>query len=60
MPRSTSSPRSALVVLLILPLFLNAQTPNSWTMGTPMPTIRNSPFVGVVGNLIYVIGGPRR
>jgi uncharacterized protein (TIGR03437 family) len=31
--------------------------PNSWTMGTPMPTARNNQFVGVIGNKIYVIGG---
>lgn len=36
---------------------LRAQSPNSWSLGTPMPTARNNPFMGVVGNKIYVIGG---
>jgi uncharacterized protein (TIGR03437 family) len=34
-----------------------AQTPNSWTMGAPMPTPRSAPFTGVIGNKIYVAGG---
>src|ERR1700690_1672850 len=32
-------------------------TPNSWSVGTPMPTPREGPFTGVIGNKIYVIGG---
>ncbi|HTB20659.1 MAG TPA: kelch repeat-containing protein [Bryobacteraceae bacterium] len=38
-------------------LLLPAAVPNSWTLGTPMPTAREGPFTGVVGTKIYVIGG---
>src|ERR1700744_2253194 len=31
--------------------------PNSWMSGTPMPTSREQPFVGVIGQQIYVVGG---
>jgi uncharacterized protein (TIGR03437 family) len=32
-------------------------TPNSWSLGTPMPTARQDTFTGVIGGNIYVIGG---
>jgi uncharacterized protein (TIGR03437 family) len=32
-------------------------TPNSWSLGTPMPTPRSGPFTAAVGGKIYVIGG---
>jgi len=31
--------------------------PDSWSLGTPMPTARKGPFTGVIGTNIYVIGG---
>src|ERR1035438_6740788 len=31
--------------------------PNSWSTGTPMPTSRQVPFTGVIGQNVYVIGG---
>jgi uncharacterized protein (TIGR03437 family) len=31
--------------------------PNSWGAGTPMPTARQGPFTGAIGNKIYVVGG---
>src|SRR5580698_6324079 len=31
--------------------------PNSWGLGTPMPTTREGAFTGVIGSNIYVIGG---
>lgn len=31
--------------------------PNSWGVGTPMPTARRGPFTGVIGAKIYAIGG---
>jgi uncharacterized protein (TIGR03437 family) len=30
---------------------------NSWGTGAPMPTARETPFTGVIGQKIYVIGG---
>jgi uncharacterized protein (TIGR03437 family) len=32
-------------------------TPNSWSIGTPMPTSRQGPFTGAIGQKIYVVGG---
>jgi N-acetylneuraminic acid mutarotase len=32
-------------------------TPNSWGLGTPMPTARDAPFTAVIGPKVYVIGG---
>jgi len=52
MPRTLPA---AILVLTLTPLL--AQTPNSWSLGAPMPTARNNPFIGVVGNKIYVVGG---
>jgi uncharacterized protein (TIGR03437 family) len=34
-----------------------SDAPNSWTMGTPMPTARTGPFTGAIGSKIYVVGG---
>ena len=31
--------------------------PNTWTTGTPMPTPRQYPFTGAIGQNIYVVGG---
>jgi len=31
--------------------------PNSWGLGTPMPTAREGPITGVIGNNIYVVSG---
>jgi hypothetical protein len=31
--------------------------PNSWSAGTPMPTQRQYPFTGAIGQNIYVVGG---
>lgn len=59
-PRSVSLLPAAILVLLggIFATFTaNAQTPNSWSTGAPMPTPRMSPFTGVIGANIYVIGG---
>jgi len=36
---------------------LAQQTPNSWRVGTAMPTARMGPFTGAIGSKIYVIGG---
>ena len=33
------------------------QTPNSWTLGAPMPTALQGPFTGVIGDKVYVVGG---
>ncbi|SPE36840.1 conserved exported hypothetical protein [Candidatus Sulfopaludibacter sp. SbA3] len=38
---------------------LVAQTTNSWSLGSPMPTPRQGPFTGVIGSKIYVAGGVR-
>ncbi|MBV9506483.1 MAG: hypothetical protein JO323_15920 [Acidobacteriia bacterium] len=32
-------------------------TPNTWTLGAPMPTPRSGAFTGVIGNKIYLVGG---
>ncbi len=32
-------------------------SPNSWTVGAPMPTAREGAFVGVIGTKIYAVGG---
>jgi uncharacterized protein (TIGR03437 family) len=54
------------IIAFALPLFLSphsraqtpvATTPDSWTMGAPMPTPRNIPFTGVIGQKVYVVGG---
>jgi uncharacterized protein (TIGR03437 family) len=59
-------PRKATLVASVMTMFIasaagpaHAQTltPNSWTMGTPMPTARTGAFTGVIGTKIYVIGG---
>jgi uncharacterized protein (TIGR03437 family) len=49
----------AAAVLLLWALSSRAQTltPNSWSMGAPMPTARQGTFTGAVGQKIYVIGG---
>ena len=49
----------AAAVFLLWALFARAQTlfPNSWTMGTPMPTARQGPFTGTIGTKVYVVGG---
>jgi uncharacterized protein (TIGR03437 family) len=47
-------------LLGLLGLAANAQptlAPNSWSIGTPMPTARQGPFTGVIGTNIYVVGG---
>ncbi len=36
---------------------LRAQSPNSWSLGTPMPTPRDGPFIGVIGQKVYIAGG---
>jgi len=35
----------------------NAQGPNSWTTGAPMPTALQAPATGVIGGIVYVVGG---
>jgi uncharacterized protein (TIGR03437 family) len=49
----------AAAVLFLLALSTRAQTltPNSWAAGASMPTARQGPFTGVIGNNIYVVGG---
>jgi N-acetylneuraminic acid mutarotase len=32
-------------------------SPNSWGLGTPMPTGRDGPFTAVIGQKVYIIGG---
>jgi len=34
-----------------------AQGPDSWTTGAPMPTALQGPATGVIGGLVYVVGG---
>jgi len=34
-----------------------AQGPNSWTAGAPMPTALQGPATGVIGGMVYVVGG---
>ena len=36
---------------------LVAQTPGSWSMGTPMLTPRDGAFIGVIGQKVYIAGG---
>jgi uncharacterized protein (TIGR03437 family) len=44
-------------LLLSAGVIAHAQSPNSWTLGTPMPTAREGPITGVIGNNIYVVSG---
>jgi N-acetylneuraminic acid mutarotase len=43
--------------LAILVAASHAAAQNTWSMGAPMPTARQWPAVGAVGNKIYVVGG---
>jgi uncharacterized protein (TIGR03437 family) len=49
------------IVLLLLaanlPTPARAQGPNSWTTGANMPTAVFGPATGVIGGLVYVVGG---
>jgi len=46
-----------LCLVFLLDVAGRAQTPNSWSQGTPMPTPRAGAFIGVIGQKVYIAGG---
>ncbi len=57
LPGAVASTISALLWIASAPIPARAQGPNSWTTGADMPTAVQGPATGVIGGLVYVVGG---
>ena len=55
------SVRTSLLLFLVAAISVTvpalAQGPNTWTTGAPLPSAVQGPATGVIGGLVYVVGG---